>query len=136
MRTYSELITIPSYADRFAYLKLDGFVGVETFGWDRYLNQQLYRSDIWKHVRNEVIVRDCGNDMAHPDVPINGKVIVHHMNPIVVDDILKHKDEILNPEFLVCVSFMTHQAIHYGDVRLLPKDPIERKPNDTCLWKG
>lgn len=135
MRTYSELITIPSYADRFAYLKLDGFVGVETFGWDRYLNQQLYRSDIWKHVRNEAIVRDCGNDMAHPDVPINGKVIVHHMNPVVVDDILKHRDEILDPEFLVCVSFMTHQAIHYGDVRLLPKDPIERKPNDTCPWR-
>jgi hypothetical protein len=135
MRTYSELITIPSYADRFAYLKLDGFVGVDTFGWDRYLNQQLYKSDIWKQVRNEVIVRDCGNDMAHPDFPINGKVIVHHMNPIVVDDILKHRDEILNPEFLVCVSFMTHQAIHYGDVRLLPKDPIERKPNDTCPWR-
>ena len=135
MLTYSELIKIPTFKDRFEYLKLTGEVGADTFGFDRYLNQTFYKSAIWRKIRNQIIVRDNGCDMAHPDYPIAGKIVIHHLNPVDQDDVIYQRDILLNPEFLVCVSLMTHNAIHYGSQELLPSDPIERKPNDTCPWK-
>lgn len=135
MRTYSDLIQLPTYKERFEYLKLVGEVGKDTFGFDRYLNQSFYKSPIWRKIRNEVILRDNGCDLAHPDFPIAGKVIIHHMNPVDTDDIVYQREVLLNPDFLVCVSHTTHNAIHYGDMELLPSDPIERKPNDTCPWR-
>lgn len=135
MLTYSELIKIPTFKDRFEYLKLTGEVGNDTFGFDRYLNQTFYKSTIWRKIRNQVIVRDNGCDMAHPDYPIAGKIVIHHLNPVDQDDVIYQRDILLNPEFLVCVSLITHNAIHYGSQELLPSDPIERKPNDTCPWR-
>lgn len=135
MLTYSELIKIPTFKDRYEYLKLTGEVGADTFGFDRYLNQSFYKSAIWRKIRNQVIVRDNGCDMAHPDYPIAGKIVIHHLNPVDQDDVIYQRDILLNPEFLVCVSLMTHNAIHYGSQELLPSDPIERKPNDTCPWR-
>ena len=135
MRTYSELILFPTLLERFEYLKLGGEIGAETFGFERYLNQNFYRSEIWKRIRNEVIVRDNGCELAHPDYPINGRIFVHHMNPVDSDDIIYQRDILLNPEFLVAVGERMHNAIHYGSFDLLPQDPIERKPNDTCPWK-
>lgn len=135
MRTYSDLIQLPTYKERFEYLKLLGEVGKDTFGFDRYLNQSFYKSPIWRKIRNEVILRDNGCDLAHPDFPIAGKIIIHHMNPVDTDDIVYQREVLLNPDFLVCVSHITHNAIHYGDMELLPFDPIERKPNDTCPWR-
>lgn len=135
MLTYSELIKIPTFKDRFEYLKLTGEVGNDTFGFDRYLNQTFYKSSIWHKIRNQVIVRDNGCDMAHPDYPIAGKIVIHHLNPVDQDDVIYQRDILLNPEFLVCVSLITHNAIHYGSQELLPSDPIERKPNDTCPWR-
>lgn len=135
MLTYSELIKIPTFKDRFEYLKLTGEVGADTFGFDRYLNQSFYKSAIWHKIRNQVIVRDNGCDMAHPDYPIAGKIVIHHLNPVDQDDVIYQRDILLNPEFLVCVSLMTHNAIHYGSQELLPSDPIERRPNDTCPWR-
>lgn len=135
MLTYSELIKIPTFKDRFEYLKLTGEVGADTFGFDRYLNQTFYKSAIWRKIRNQIIVRDNGCDMAHPDYPIAGKIVIHHLNPVDQDDVIYQRDILLNPEFLVCVSLMTHNAIHYGSQELLPSDPIERKPNDTCPWR-
>lgn len=135
MRTYSDLIQLPTYKERFEYLKLLGEVGKDTFGFDRYLNQSFYKSPIWRKIRNEVILRDNGCDLAHPDFPIAGKIIIHHMNPVDTDDIVYQREVLLNPDFLVCVSHITHNAIHYGDMELLPSDPIERKPNDTCPWR-
>ena len=135
MRTYSELIKLPTLSERFEYLKLDGSIGVETFGFDRYLNQNFYGSEIWRRIRNQVIVRDNGCDFGLEDYPIGGRIIVHHMNPVDSDDILLQRDILLNPEFLICVGERTHNALHYGTFDLLPQDPIERKPNDTCPWK-
>lgn len=135
MRTYSELIKLPTLSERFEYLKLDGSIGAETFGFDRYLNQNFYRSEIWRRIRNQVIVRDNGCDFGLEDYPIGGRIIVHHMNPVDSDDILLQRDILLNPEFLICVGERTHNALHYGTLDLLPQDPIERKPNDTCPWK-
>ena len=135
MRTYSDLIQLPTYKERFEYLKLIGEVGKDTFGFDRYLNQSFYKSPVWRKIRNEVILRDNGCDLAHPDFPIAGKIIIHHMNPVDTDDIVYQREVLLNPDFLVCVSHITHNAIHYGDMELLPSDPIERKPNDTCPWR-
>ena len=135
MRTYSDLIQLPTYKERFEYLKLLGEVGKDTFGFDRYLNQSFYKSPLWRKIRNEVILRDNGCDLAHPDFPIAGKIIIHHMNPVDTDDIVYQREVLLNPDYLVCVSHATHNAIHYGDVELLPSDPIERKPNDTCPWR-
>ena len=135
MRTYSELILFPTLLEHFEYLKLGGEIGAETFGFERYLNQNFYRSEIWKRIRNEVIVRDNGCELAHPDYPINGRIFVHHMNPVDSDDIIYQRDILLNPEFLVAVGERMHNAIHYGSFDLLPQDPIERKPNDTCPWK-
>lgn len=134
-RSYTDLSKIDSYKERYRYLKLSGEVGKETFGWDRYLNQKFYSSAEWKKVRDMVIIRDDGCDMGLKDYPIKGKVMIHHMNPITEKDIYLKKDYILDPEYLVCVSYDTHNAIHYGDESLLASDPVMRKPNDTCPWK-
>lgn len=134
IRTYSELITLPTLIERFDYLKLEGFVGKETFGWDRYLNQRFYRSREWRRVRDQVIVRDNGCDLGLEGYRIVGRIYIHHMNPIEVVDITEATDYLLNPEFLICVSDLTHNAIHYGDATLLPQDPVIREPNDTKLW--
>jgi hypothetical protein len=136
IRTYSELITLPTYIARFNYLKLGGRVGKDTFGFDRYLNQQLYHNDpMWKSSRDTVIIRDNGCDLGMEGYEIHGKIIVHHMNPITIDDVIKKRDWIYDPEFLICTMHNTHNAIHYGDERLLNLGPVTRTPNDTCPWK-
>lgn len=134
-RTYSELSYLSSFLDRFNYLKLEGTVGKTTFGFDRYLNQAFYRSYEWKHTRNEVIVRDGGCDLGIEGFEINKKILIHHMNPISQKDIYERVDEILNPEYLISVSFKTHNAIHFGDEGMLALPTPDRKPNDTCPWK-
>lgn len=136
IRTYSELITLPTFEERFRYLQLNGRVGEDTFGFDRYLNQEFYqRSQEWKRVRDFVILRDNGCDLAIDDREIMGKILVHHMNPITKEDILQRSEFLLNPEYLICTMKSTHDAIHYGDESLLIKDHVERRPNDTCLWR-
>ena len=135
MRTYSEMIKIPTFKERYEYLRLGGFVGQETFGFDRYLNQKFYRSPEWKQIRRDVIIRDEGRDLAMEGYEIQNGLFIHHMNPIGRDDIRNVTDLLLNPEYLVCVSFNTHQAIHYGADNLLPQLPVERRPNDTCPWR-
>lgn len=135
MRTYSELITIPNFLDRFRYLKLDGVVGEETFGSERYLNQKFYHSAEWRNLRNRIIVRDMGCDLGVEGFELNQRVYIHHMNPISSKDILHRSDDIMNPEYLICCSYNTHQAIHYGDETLLTVLPVERFANDTCPWK-
>ena len=136
MRTYSELAAIPTFIERYRYLKLDGSVGIDTFGFDRYLNQAFYRSDEWKRIRREIIVRDMGCDLGVEGFEVNDKILVHHMNPISKADVLDRNPDIFNPEFLISVSFNTHQAIHYGDENLLPITfLVERRPNDQCPWK-
>ena len=137
MRTYSELITIPTFEERFEYLKLDGTIGEETFGYDRYFNQKLYHSKEWQSVRRQVIIRDNGCDLAIPDREIFDCILVHHMNPITLDDIETHNPDIFNPEYLITTFRMTHNAIHYGDESLLiSSEPIIRTPNDTCPWRS
>lgn len=136
MRTYSELIKLPKFEERFEYLKLDGKVGEDTFGFDRYFNQMMYHSPEWKEIRRMVLVRDEGCDLAIPDREIYGKIIVHHMNPIRLEDIEEHNLDIFDPEFLITTSKLTHDAIHYGDKNLLMESsPVERKPDDTCPWR-
>jgi len=135
IRTYSELRTYKTFIDRYNYLKLRGSVGIETFGFDRYLNQVLYRSRRWRRTRDGIILRDNGCDLGVEGYDIYDKIIIHHMNPLTIEDIENDVDEIYDPEFLISVSFNTHQAIHYGDENLLPKEPIERKPYDTCPWR-
>lgn len=135
IRTYSELIQLPTFEERFRYLRLKGSVGKETFGFDRYLNQNFYRSSAWKRVRDQVIVRDNGCDLGIDDRIIYGKILIHHMNPINDEDILTMTDILLNPEYLICVTLDTHNAIHYGDDDLLIKEPVVRFKNDTCPWK-
>lgn len=136
VRTYSELIKLQSFEERFEYLKLNGRVCKETFGFDRYINQIFYKSKEWQTVRDTVIIRDNGCDLGLHDREIRGRILIHHMNPISKEDILRRSDAILNPEYLICTTKNTHNAIHYGDISLLMRDPIERKPNDTCPWKG
>ena len=135
MRTYSEMIKLPTFKERYEYLRLGGFVGQETFGFDRYLNQKFYCSPEWKQIRRDVIIRDEGRDLAMEGYEIQNGLFIHHMNPIGRDDIRNVTDLLLNPEYLVCVSFNTHQAIHYGADNLLPQLPVERRPNDTCPWR-
>ena len=135
IKTYSELITIPTYEERFEYLRCNSAVGKETFGFDRYLNQVLYNSMDWKRLRRQIIIRDNGCDLALKGYTIYGKIIIHHINPISLDDIMKERSIVFDPENLVCVSFSTHNAIHYGDASLLSTGPIERTPNDTCPWR-
>lgn len=136
IRTYSELITLPTFKERFNYLKLDSLVGKETFGYDRYLNQQLYQHNPrWKKARDIVIIRDNGCDLGVEGYEIFGKIIVHHMNPITMDDILNDRDWIYDPEYLICTVLNTHNAIHYGDEKQLITAPTVRTKNDTCPWK-
>lgn len=136
IKSYSELITIPTFEDRLDYLRLIGSVGKDTFGFDRIFNQRFYQSYEWKRVRNFVIARDNGCDLSHPDYPIytGQKLMIHHMNPISIEDINNSSDFLLNPEYLITVSFDTHNAIHYGSDSAHPK-LIIRTPNDTTLWK-
>lgn len=137
IRTYSELVQLPTFKERFKYLSLDGTVGRETFGYDRYINQKFYRSPEWKRLRDFLIVRDNGCDLALDGFEIFGKILIHHLNPITKNDILNQTEFLMNPEYLVCTTFDTHNAIHYGDEKiLLEKSPIERSPNDTCPWKN
>ena len=135
-KTYSELIRLEKYMDRYQYLMLSGRVGQETFGYERFLNQSLYKSYEWRSVRDEVIVRDHGCDLGMEGYEIYGSIIVHHMNPITMDDIQNRNEDIFNPEYLVSTSFSTHNAIHYGDEGLLITEPIIRTKNDTCQWKN
>lgn len=146
IRNYTELARLPTFEGRFAYLQLNGRVGIETFGFDRYLNQEFYQNDPeWRRVRNSVIVRDNGCDLGLEGYDIRGvtvdgvyhkpKILIHHMNPITRKDILERSEFLLNPEYLICVKKRTHDAIHYGDERLLPRGPVERRPNDTCPWR-
>lgn len=136
IRRYSELIRIPTFEERYKYLRLSGLIGESTFGFDRYLNQALYTSKEWKRIRSEIIIRDNGCDLAMDGYDIGEKIIVHHMNPLTIEDVNDRNGDIFNPEYLVCVSHRTHNAIHYGDESLLPKDPVERRPGDTCPWKA
>ena len=136
IKTYSELIQLSTFEERFKYLKLNGSVGQDTFGFDRYMNQQFYKSKEWKSIRDYVIVRDNACDLGIEGNTIAGKVYIHHMNPISPDDIKNSTDLLLNPEYLICVSQDTHNAIHYGDDSILNKYKIvERTKDDTCLWK-
>lgn len=135
IRTYSELITFPTFEERFKYLQLNGQVGESTFGFDRYMNQVFYRSQKWKSIRDFVIIRDCGCDLGVEGYDIYGKIIIHHMNPLSMRDIETESDFLLNPDFLICTTHNTHNAIHYGDENLLVTAPVERTKNDTCPWK-
>ena len=136
IKSYSELITLPTFEERYHYLKLGGKVGEETFGFDRYLNQVFYSSAEWKRFRRDIIVRDMGCDLGIEDRTIGGIIIIHHINPIILADIHRRKLEVLlNPENVICVSHNTHNAIHYGDESLLTLAPIARRPNDTCPWR-
>lgn len=135
IRTYTELSSIDSFEDRLRYLKLNGNVGSETFGFDRYLNQLFYRSPEWKKIRNEIIIRDKACDLGVEGFELDSRIIIHHMNPISKDDIINQTDLLLNPEYLICTSHRTHQAIHYGDEELIQPRLIERKRNDTCPWR-
>lgn len=134
-RSYRELSRIPTFNERFEYLKLDGLVGEPTFGFERSMNQMLYSSSKWRRLRNQIILRDNGCDLGVEGFEIPDKIIVHHMNPMTVDDLKDFSDDVFDPEYLICVSQITHNAIHYGDSNLLPKKPIERRPGDTCPWK-
>lgn len=135
IRTYSELILLPTFDERYQYLRLSGTVGEETFGFDRYLNQMFYKSKEWKRIRNEVIIRDNGCDLGVPGREIYGKILIHHMNPIRKDDILRRSEYLLDPEYLICTVKNTHDAIHYGDEGLLIQIPKARTKNDTCPWR-
>ena len=135
IRTYSELITLPTFEERFKYLQLGGKVGEDTFGHDRYLNQMFYTSDEWRRIRRDVIVRDNGCDLGIQDREIHGLIIIHHMNPITIEDIINRSEFLHNPEYLISTVKNTHDAIHFSDERILITDPIERRPNDTCPWK-
>lgn len=135
IRTYSELIKLPTFKERFEYLSLKGCVGKETFGWERYINQAFYRSKEWKDIRNFVIVRDCGCDLGISGREIPDRILIHHMNPILPKDIVLSNDFILDPEYLICTTHNTHEAIHYGSEDLLISELVERTPNDTCPWR-
>lgn len=135
IKTYSELITISTYEDRFRYLRLKGAVGKDTFGYDRYLNQILYNSPEWKRLRNQIIIRDNGCDLGCEGYEIYGRVLIHHLNPITVEDVVSRNPIVFDPENLICVSHNTHNAIHYGDESLLILAPVERTKNDTCPWR-
>lgn len=134
-RTYSELITLPTFEDRYKYLKLNGSVGEETFGFDRYINQKFYNSQEWKSIRDYIIVRDQGCDLGIEGYEIHGRIYIHHMNPVLLKDVMYRTEYLTNPEYLITTTHSTHNAIHYGDENLLIKTPIERSKNDTCPWR-
>lgn len=135
IRRYSELITLPSFKERFEYLKLDGVVGKATFAAERYLNQAFYHSEEWRTIRNDIIVRDEGRDLGLEGFEIYGNVYIHHINPITIDDVRLMNDCVLDPENLICTSYDTHAAIHYGDFSKVKALPEERKPNDMIPWR-
>lgn len=135
IKTYSEMLTYGTFIERFRYLKLSGKVGKETFGYDRYLNQILYRSDEWRRFRDQIILRDNGCDLACEGFEIHGKILVHHINPISVEDVIDRNPCIFDPENAIVTTLNTHNAIHYGDETILVTEPIVRTPNDTCPWK-
>lgn len=134
-RYYSELIQLPTFEERFEYLKIGGAIGAATFGGSRHLNQAFYNSKLWRSTRDFVIVRDAGCDLGDLDRQIYDKIVVHHMNPITEEDVLTHSDFLLAPEFLICTTELTHNAIHFGDASLLVQLPVERRPNDTSPWR-
>lgn len=134
-RSYRELLQFKTFEDRFNYLKLAGEVGNPTFGYDRYFNQQFYHSSEWRRARNRIILRDNGCDLGMPDYEIHGRIYIHHINPITKQDVEDFSDNLFDPDNLICVTFDTHNAIHFGDERTLPKTPIERAPGDTCPWR-
>lgn len=136
IKSYSELITLPTFEERFEYLRLNGTVGSETFGHDRYLNQTLYRSPEWKRFRHKIIIRDNGCDLACEGYEIYEKVLIHHINPITIKDILERNSMVFDPENAVCTVLNTHNAIHFGDESLITKAPIKRSKNDTCPWRN
>lgn len=136
IRTYSELIKLETFEERFRYLELSGTVGAETFGFDRYLNQNFYTSDEWKRLRNQIIIRDNGCDLGVYGYDIHTVILIHHMNPISVKDVLAHNDLLINPEYLITTRLSTHNGIHYGDDSILQSySVIERRPGDTCPWR-
>jgi hypothetical protein len=135
IKTYSELIKLPTFEERYRYLKLHGKVGEETFGFDRFINQNFYKSQEWKSVRDFVIVRDNGCDLGIDGYEIHGTILIHHMNPILPHDVIYRSAFLLNPEYLISTIISTHNAIHYGDEGLIIKAPIERRRNDTCPWR-
>lgn len=135
IRTYSELIGIKDFHDRYEYLRLGGRVADPTFDNLRYINQAFYTSHRWRKLRNKIIIRDGGCDLAHEEFEIHGRIYIHHLNPVTPEDLETDSEFVWNPEYLVCVSFDTHNAIHYGDLTLLPQLPVERRPGDTCPWK-
>lgn len=134
-RSYSELRQLSTFKERYDYLKLNGRVGAETFGYNRYVNQRFYRSTEWKHIRDQIIIRDNGCDLGVEGYDLHSRIYIHHLNPMTVDDIDQGRQMILDPDNLICVSFDTHQAIHFGDESLLPQLPIERISGDTCPWR-
>lgn len=135
-RSYSELIKLNTMRERYEYLKLTGEVGSRTFGSNRFLNQDFYSSRLWKDARKEVILRDASCDLAISDYQIYARPVIHHINPISIEDIMNENwDKLLDPENLITTSYSTHKAIHFGSESMLPKLPIERKPGDTCLWR-
>lgn len=135
IRSYSELITLPTFEERFEYLKLGGTVGKETFGFDRYLNQTFYKTQDWLHTRDQIIIRDNGCDLAVEGREIYGRILIHHINPITIEDIVNRSSWLFDPENLICTVKNTHDAIHFSDESLLVKDPIARSKNDTCPWR-
>lgn len=135
IKTYSDLKRLDTFDERLRYLKLDGTVGSETFGFERYLNQAFYRSDEWKQIRNQIIIRDKGCDLGIDGCEMYGNIIVHHINPIITDDIINQTDLLLNPEYLISTTLQTHNAIHYGNVNLVTDLLNERSKNDMCPWR-
>lgn len=135
IRTYSELSKLKTFEERYRYLRLNGKVGEETFGFDRWLNQRFYKDPEWLSIRDKVIIRDNGCDLGIKDRKITDRIIVHHMNPITKEDILRRSDFLLNPDYLICTVKNTHDAIHYGDDSLLINEFVERSRNDTCPWR-
>lgn len=137
IRSYSELTKLKTLKERFNYLSLNGEVGIETFGFDRYLNQKFYSSYEWRTLRDKILIRDNGCEMGLEGYPIGGRILVHHMNPLKERDIVELTDYVMNPDYLVCVSHDLHNALHYGNDEILKRySVVERKPNDTCPWKG
>ena len=133
-KNYNEMIQLQTFVDRYEYLRLGGVIGLSTFGFDRWINQRFYKSQEWKNAREFVITRDEGCDLAIPGYEIYSGLIVHHMNPVTLDNVLHGEESLIDPQYLICTSLKTHNAIHYGDGLLLPRGPVVRKSGDTKLW--
>lgn len=135
IKSYSECMQLPTFLERFRYLQIGGYVGKETFGYDRYLNQILYRTPEWKRFRRDMILRDNGCDLACEGYEIHGNILVHHINPITVEDVINRNPCIFDPDNAICTSLNTHNAVHYSDESILITEPVVRTPYDTCPWK-